>query len=361
MYKKSHISYLLALVFALVSTLPVDAVDVRTRVCMGARILYAANGWDGSTYEFSIDDPTAGTLIRTHNDSIIVEWGYTTGIYNLGVRETSARGCIGDWVYLEVEVVGDYAEFSMPQYNICGDSAIYVDFNKSNFIAWEWVDRSIPESGRITRPGSYEIRTIDMNNCRLSTFVDVIQTQMPRITLRPDTMICTQMFTMYAQNTQSNPPETDYTWYTGEPNAFATTITSGTNVRSVLIADRNMDVDTRYWVRAEYNGCFASDTAMVRACVIPARHNIPNTFTPNDDGDNDVWNIDILKDYPNSVVEVFDRWSRRVFVSQRGYPVSWDGRDMNGRELPMETYYYIIQVNDNIGTPPFQGTITIIR
>ena len=361
MNKRSNISFFAALLIALACPLSVEAADIRTQVCMGARVLYAANGWDGSTYEFTLDPPEAGTLIRTHNDSIIVEWGMTRGIYRLGVRETSFRGCVGDWAYLEVQVTGDVAEFEHLTYNICGDSAVYVNFNKANFIAWEWVDRTIPENGRITRPGRYELRTIDQNSCLLSSYVDVIQTPMPRVTLRPDTMICTQLFTLYALNTQNNPPETVYTWSTGEPGAFQTTITSGTNVRSVMIADRDMDVDNRYWVHAEYNGCYASDTARVRACVIPTIYNIPNTITPNDDGDNDEWNISILQDYPNSIVEIFDRWGRRVFISPRGYPTPWDGRDMNRRELPMEAYYYIIQVNDAIGTPPVHGTITIIR
>ena len=115
--------------------------------------------------------------------------------------------------------------------------------------------------------------------------------------------------------------------------------------------------DAIYWVRAEFNGCVTNDTITVLACNL---YRIPNTFTPNNDSENDVWNIEALLDYPESIVEVFDRWGRRVFLSPRGYPVPWDGRDASGRFLPLETYYYIIHLNDG-KREPLTGTITIIR
>jgi gliding motility-associated-like protein len=132
----------------------------------------------------------------------------------------------------------------------------------------------------------------------------------------------------------------------------------------ITVANHDMEHDYKYWVRAEYDGCVASDTITILACRLrdfPETMEIPNTFTPNDDGDNDVWNIFDLRNYPESVVEVFDRWGRRVFLSGRGYPVPWDGRDANGRALPVETYYYIIHLNDGANSEPVTGTITIIR
>ena len=369
MIKKNTISYLLA-IFMILAT-PSIAQDIvpsidesvlNLRVCMDARVIYAAQGWEGSMFDYRLEQSEAGTITQTHNDSIVVQWGNTKGIYQLGVRETSMFGCVGDWAFINVQVVGEFAQFTQPVYNICGDSAVYIDFNKSDFRAWEFVDKSIPENGRITQPGRYEVRTIDQDFCLLSSYVDVIQTPMPQVTLRPDTMICTSGYTIYALNTQNNPPETVYTWYSDEMYPLENIIQSGTNIRSIMVTDSNLEKDIRYHVHAELNGCYSIDSALVRACVIPNRYlNIPNTITPNDDGDNDVWNIDVLRDYPNCIVEVFDRLGRRVFLSPRGYPVPWDGRDLNGQMLPMEAYYYIIHINDELGTPPVNGWISIIR
>jgi gliding motility-associated-like protein len=66
-------------------------------------------------------------------------------------------------------------------------------------------------------------------------------------------------------------------------------------------------------------------------------------------------------DYPDCMVEVFDRWGSKVFTSTKGYTTPWTGRDAKGHYLPMETYYYIIHLNDGKTHAPILGTITIIR
>jgi gliding motility-associated-like protein len=82
-------------------------------------------------------------------------------------------------------------------------------------------------------------------------------------------------------------------------------------------------------------------------------------FTPNDDGVNDFWDIDDILYYPNATVKVFDRWGRVVFSSV-GYADDqrWDGK-YKGKDLPIGTYYYIIDLKD--GSPPYKGPVTIVR
>ena len=255
-----------------------------------------------------------------------------------------------------MEVVGDYAQFSQPIYSMCGGGGVSVEFNKSNFQAYEWKDNAVSIDGYVTKPGRYELETFDWNGCRLSSFVEVVQSPMPQISLGADTMICTPGFTLYAYNTQNNPEGTIYTWSTGESN---------TSAKSIVVDNHNARSDNKYWVNAELNGCSVSDTIVVLACKeepVPEELKIPNTFTPNADGDNDVWNISALRDYPDCMVEVFDRWGRKVFTSAKGYSSNpWDGRDGRGHYLPMETYYYIIHLNNGKAKKPIQGTITIIR
>ncbi len=84
---------------------------------------------------------------------------------------------------------------------------------------------------------------------------------------------------------------------------------------------------------------------------------IPNVFTPNGDGINDVWNIKSLIDFPQCTVSVYNRYGNLVYQS-RGYPKPWDGT-YNGAQLPVGTYYYIIDTKNN--TKPFAGPVTILR
>jgi gliding motility-associated-like protein len=84
---------------------------------------------------------------------------------------------------------------------------------------------------------------------------------------------------------------------------------------------------------------------------------VPNTFTPNGDSRNDTWVIPNLSSYPDCTVEVFNRNGQRVFYSL-GYGIPWDGR-FNGENLPVGTYYYIIDPKH--GRSKISGPVTIIR
>ncbi|MEJ8757049.1 gliding motility-associated C-terminal domain-containing protein [Pontibacter sp. H259] len=101
-------------------------------------------------------------------------------------------------------------------------------------------------------------------------------------------------------------------------------------------------------------GCTFTDEVTVT--VLPFVE-IPNTFTPNRDGINDTWEIANLKKYQNCKVQVFNQWGTMVFQSN-GYQSPWDGR-YNGQELPLATYYYIIQLEP--GEKPLSGSITIVK
>lgn len=91
----------------------------------------------------------------------------------------------------------------------------------------------------------------------------------------------------------------------------------------------------------------------VSACIIV----IPNTFTPNGDGINDLWNITALQGYPGCTVTIFNRYGAVVY-SGTGYPKAWDGT-YNGNRLPNGTYYYIIDLKN--GKKRLAGPVTILR
>ena len=97
---------------------------------------------------------------------------------------------------------------------------------------------------------------------------------------------------------------------------------------------------------------------------IPCTIKIPNAFTPNDNGQNDVWNIQKLAFYPECRVKVYNRWGDVVFSSQ-GYDVPWDGKHrLTSVDLPSAVYYYVIEnVNaEFVEEGSFlHGYVTIIR
>jgi gliding motility-associated-like protein len=98
----------------------------------------------------------------------------------------------------------------------------------------------------------------------------------------------------------------------------------------------------------------AADNIFIKVLQLPE---IPNAFTPNADGYNDVWNIRYLESYTNATVEIFNRYGQQVYYSV-GYANPWDGR-FKSEELPMGTYYYII--NPGNGRKAMTGAVTLIK
>jgi gliding motility-associated-like protein len=89
---------------------------------------------------------------------------------------------------------------------------------------------------------------------------------------------------------------------------------------------------------------------------------IPTAFTPNNDGDNDVWElpyIDVL--YPENQVFVYNRWGNLLYSSKKGaYATNpWDGT-FEGKPLPVGSYFYVLETN-NPDFPKMNGQVSVIR
>ncbi|MBB5396591.1 gliding motility-associated C-terminal domain-containing protein [Mucilaginibacter sp. AK015] len=84
---------------------------------------------------------------------------------------------------------------------------------------------------------------------------------------------------------------------------------------------------------------------------------LPSAFTPNNDGVNDIWNIEALQTYPESIITIYTRDGKQVFRS-KGYSKPWDGK-FNGSPLPAGTYYYVIDLKND--TPTRSGWVMLMR
>lgn len=73
---------------------------------------------------------------------------------------------------------------------------------------------------------------------------------------------------------------------------------------------------------------------------------IPTLFTPNDDGINDKWIIKGLEIYPESKVEIYDRYGKNIYTNIiNGFEV-WNGKDNQNNTVPSQDYWYIINVSN---------------
>ncbi|EAZ94942.1 CHU large protein; uncharacterized [Flavobacteria bacterium BAL38] len=102
------------------------------------------------------------------------------------------------------------------------------------------------------------------------------------------------------------------------------------------------DSDT-YEIQVTLNGCMSSDFVTISNtfCLIP------KGISPNNDGDNDTWDLSNLN---VEKAQIFNRYGMEVY-SQNNYTNQWDGTTDSGDELPSATYYYVLTfINGTVKT-----------
>jgi gliding motility-associated-like protein len=114
------------------------------------------------------------------------------------------------------------------------------------------------------------------------------------------------------------------------------------------------DITYTLHVQSQYNCGIATDDVFVR---VYKKITIPNTFSPNNDGVNDLWNIDQLITYPECVLTIFTRDGRQVYRSI-GYTKAWNG-NYQEQTLPAGVYYYTIDLKNN--TTIRSGWVMMLR
>ncbi len=112
------------------------------------------------------------------------------------------------------------------------------------------------------------------------------------------------------------------------------------------------DSTTHYLVKISEEGCFKVDSVTIT--VIDCYLNIPNVFTPNDDGVNDLFDV-VYKGNESFYLIICNRWGKKVFESDDRNN-QWNGKIKN-TDAADGVYYYVLV----IGKKEYDGTVTLMR
>lgn len=148
-----------------------------------------------------------------------------------------------------------------------------------------------------------------------------------------------------------------YSW-TG-PNGFTS------NNQNPIITPATLADSGFYALVVSANGCVSSPDVIfvsVDSCIVPDFH-IPDGFSPNGDGTNDLFVIRGILNFPGNTFMIYNRWGNKVFEANP-YTNTWDGKSdgglsVGGDQLPVGTYFYVLDLGD--GTPVYKGTIYLNR
>jgi gliding motility-associated-like protein len=166
----------------------------------------------------------------------------------------------------------------------------------------------------------------------------------PPITMLPDS--CWQSTTSFSINTGLSINQVS--WNFGDPNS------GGSNTSMSLNPSHLFSNVGTYTVSALVEFQCYTDTLELTLTLVDCPQDpppvipdspllIPNVISPNNDGVNDLFEIENLQE--NTELIILNRWGNVVF-SSTNYQNNWDGKDTSGKELADGVYTYKYKTKD---------------
>lgn len=349
MVNKIIISILSLIALYTVSVYGQDPLDP---ACAESIEYYGVTGYPGSEFVWSFDPAFGEVLEGNGTDTISIRWGYGTGRVILEVLEITSANCFNVPSQARIEVIAPYVDLGDDFPEICdGDSIEFDagDYHTEPFeLLWQDGSTGVTYTGKSTE--DIWVRVIDGYGCTRYDTVSLLVHELPTVNLGGDTILCdaSDVWVLDAGNFQS------YLWDYNQLDP------ANASFNPQYITPTQLEPDTISVLVTDYTGCQATDSLVQFPCDLAGLFaEIPNTITPNGDGANDVWNIQYAEQFPNAVLEIFDRWGRLIFRSTNVQDEPWDGTS-KGKELPMDAYYYILELNA-FSSEPVLGTVNVIR
>ncbi|HVT86965.1 MAG TPA: gliding motility-associated C-terminal domain-containing protein [Chitinophagaceae bacterium] len=221
--------------------------------------------------------------------------------------------------------------------------------------SYQWQVNGIPTGNN---SNSFAINTLndgDVVNCVLESSLTCIDTpravsnnivinidpsQAPVNFLPPDTAKCS----FGTINIEATQVFNSYLWSNNDTTA------------SIAIKDPGV-----YWLQVRNNNdCIGRDTIVVKLNDCLYGFYIPNAFTPNGDGKNDLFRPQIFGDLTQYKFTIYNRWGQIVFETtelNKGWDGTINGQMQNSGVYVWECTYELDGVNKNLK----KGTVMLIR
>ena len=308
-------------------------------------------------YLWDFDNPLSGGN-NTSQQKTPTHIYTNTGPYYVNLKVISNGGCIKDtskWVNsIHPQPL---INFGVSKKNICLEDAVYLTDSTNSLdgitVQWNWDlgDSKLRNTKNVlyiyTAAQTYNVSLYTVNSfgCKSATMVKPVTVHpYPTVNAGPDRKVLEGgNLTIDASATGTG---LQYLW---TPPQYL----NNTTVIKPKCVEPKFDILYTLSVTG-IGGCTVTDDMFVDVLKIPR---IPNTFSPNGDGINELWEIQYLDEYNSNHLQVFTRAGQLIFES-RGQYKPWDGT-YKGKSLPVDTYYYIIEPGS--GREPVTGYVTIIR
>jgi gliding motility-associated-like protein len=210
-----------------------------------------------------------------------------------------------------------------------------------SFSFYSWNNSIQADSFIVNTDTLVQLQAIDSLGCiyfakRLINFIA------PPLVRSFDTSFCLNKTFEFSYTTGSSDSITDIFWSTGSTNKNIQLRNAGTYIAVVS------------------NGCF-KDSFEIRLEEIDCngKYFIPNAFTPNNDGLNDIFDIKGTN-IEQRTITIYNRWGQLIYEGNNNN-MGWNGT-YKGAECISGTYLYIFSVTDTLGNKQtLKGTVDLLQ
>ncbi|PPZ90895.1 hypothetical protein C3729_10765 [Cloacibacterium normanense] len=238
------------------------------------------------------------------------------GDFSFWVTQT-VNGCESERAEVKVKILQAPFSTVLKDDSICDGETLVLDVGEGFIAEWQTVPPVLSRTFPISSPGQYSVKLIDGNGCVAIQTVEVTPGITPIIT---QVKSGEDFLEILAEN--GNPP---YLYSLDNVNWQTSNIFKNLSAGIYQI-----------YVKSQTNSCTAVATSAVLF--------IPNAFTPNQDGYNDVWRVSNIEFFSKVKLKIFDKFGTQVFTAEDVSKFYWGGL-YNGRLLPSGTYWYVMEID----------------
>lgn len=308
-------------------------------LCMGQCIVFADQSSFATSWNWDFPGAVPGTFVGQTPPSVcyntIGNYTATLIVSNLFGADTTTFNITVDTCLIPQPI------FSCSDSSICPGSCIsFTDLSVNNPVGWFWsFPGGIPSNSSAKNPpficynspGTYPVslmvfNAIGADSITLNGFINVYPINNPIVNPSSSTIIIGNTVQLAASNGIT------YSWFPPD----------GLTDDSISNPIASPQTTTTYVITSvDANGCLFDTTAIVNV-IPPNTVWAPNTFTPNNDSYNDVFQIYTTGAIDQFDLLIYDRWGNKVFETQDPQG-AWDGT-FNNLQMQGGVYIYYFKI-----------------
>lgn len=151
-------------------------------------------------------------------------------------------------------------------------------------------------------------------------------------------------------------PTVQYTW---TPQSICPSGDCG-GVGGLKPGTYSVTIKISYYINSRKFDTLLTNSVTINDQNGPCKVKIYNGVTPNGDGNNDVFTIDNINEFPNNHLLIYNRWGRLIYEAN-GYDnitKFWPTKEEAGN-ISSTTYFYLLDLGD--GSPVIKNWIEILK